>query len=92
MCSRAETGQVSINELKEICNKDDLVLQLFDASSTHDRDRKLGAVAALKSVVKERKKEYSAFMQHQKVLKYLVRFLDPKIAGIFITHVLQNFI
>ena len=87
MCDRAQTGQVSVNELREISKNDNLMVQLYDASLTLDRDKKLGALTALQSVVRDRKEEYKAFVQQQTVLKYLVRFLDPKIAGIFVVHV-----
>ena len=83
MCDRARSGQVSINELKEVDKNDNLMVQLYDASLNLDRDKKLGALAALQSVVRDRKEEYTAFIQQQMVLKHLVRFLDPKIAGIF---------
>ena len=96
LCGRAQTGQVSINELKEIRKNDNLMLQLFDASSTPDRDKKLGALAALQSVVKDRKEEYDTFSIHRKVLKYLIRFLDPKIAGILLnswhTHIASMYV
>ena len=83
MCDRAQSGQVTVNELKEISKNDNLMLQLFVASSAPGQGKKLGAFASLQAVVKDRKEEYTAFVQRQLLLKYLVRFLDPKIAGIF---------
>ena len=83
LCGRAQTAQVSINELKMIGKNDEQMIQLFDACSTVDQDKKLGALTALQSVIKDRKAEYTMFIQYQTVLKYLFRYLDPKIAGTY---------
>lgn len=77
LCNQAQTGQVSIIELKAVVKNDNLMLQLF---GTPDQD---SALAELQSVVLDRKEEYKAFVQQQTLLKYLIRYLDPKIAGIY---------
>ena len=81
LCERARTGQVSINELKVIRTNLNQIVELFQASSTSEEGKKLIAVTALKSAVKDRKEEYDAFLQYQSMLKHVCRHIALNISG-----------
>ena len=79
LCERARIGQVSINELEVIGNANQII-QLFQASSTIDKE-KLVVLTALKSVVEDRNQEYNIFLQHHTRLKHLFRHIAIKVEG-----------
>jgi hypothetical protein len=78
---RAYSGEVSVNELEVICTNLNQIIELFQACYLPSEKGKKVAVAALKSVVKDRKEEYDTFLKFQSLLKYLGRHIADKVSG-----------
>ena len=81
MCERAYEGQVTVNELKVVGTNLNQILELFQASSTIEKEQKLVALTELEVVVKDRRKEYDTFLYHQTILKHLCRHIALKDSG-----------
>lgn len=81
LCERAQTGQVSVNELKLFSTNVNQIVELFQASSAIEREQKLIALTALRSAVKDRMDEYDTFLRYQTMLKHLCRHIALKVSG-----------
>jgi hypothetical protein len=81
LCERAYSGQVSVNELKVIGTNLNQIIELFQASSTIEKEQKLVVLSALRSVVEDRRKEYHTFLHYQTMLKHLCRHIGLKVSG-----------
>jgi hypothetical protein len=85
LCERADGGHISVNELEVICTNLNQIIELFQACCLPSEKGKEVAVAALRSVVKDRQEEYATFLHYQSLLKHLCDHISDKVSGSYMT-------
>lgn len=81
LCERAHGGKVSVNELNIIGTNLNQILELFQASSSIEKEQKFIALTELEAVIKDRREECDTFLYYQTILKHLCRHIALKDSG-----------